>query len=92
MTVTSAGVNSTTHANYIKLQTQAWDDAAKAWFAAAGEFRALLQHKGEDYAENSKWLDMRNRGVYALVEKAVLLETVAKGNSSEYIWRAKIAS
>ena len=91
MTAISAQVNSTTTA-HLRVQAKDWKDAANAWFGAAGELRSLLEHRGESFTENPEWLDMRNRAVHALTMKAVLLESIARGDSSnEYIWRAKIA-
>lgn len=94
MTAASAQVNLTTTARlHLQVQANFWNDAANAWFGAASEFRTLLEHRREkNYYENSEWLDMRNRAFQALKMKAVLLESVARGDSfDEYIWRAKIA-
>lgn len=91
MTATSVHTNSRT-ADDLRVQAKDWKDAANAWFGAAGEFRTLLEHRGESFTGNPVWLDMRNRAVHALTMKAVLLESIARGSSSnEYVWRARIA-
>jgi hypothetical protein len=92
MTATSAHANSETICN-LRVQANHWNEAANAWLGAASELRSLLEHRGEkNYCENPEWLDTRNRAVYALRMKAVLLESAARGGSShEYVWRAKVA-
>ena len=46
MTATSVHTNSRT-ADDLRVQAKDWKDAANAWFGAASELRALLEHRGE---------------------------------------------